>query len=78
MPRVCEYTGHRVYFYSNEGVEPPHVHVRQASSDAKFWLEPVGRERSKAFSEPQLNWIRKQLEARSTKILKVWYEHFSP
>ena len=77
MPRVCSYVGHRVFFYSNEGQEPPHVHVQQASSDAKFWLKPVVFERSSGFSDPELNWIKKQIEARATKIVRACNDHFS-
>jgi len=31
----------RFFFFSNEGTEPPHVHVEYANGHAKFWLNPV-------------------------------------
>lgn len=40
MPKVLEIEGYQFYFYSYEGNEPPHVHVRKAGNEAKFWLEP--------------------------------------
>jgi len=27
--------------FSNEGTEPPHIHVERGDGYAKFWLEPV-------------------------------------
>lgn len=27
MPTILLWRGHRFFFYSNEGSEPPHVHV---------------------------------------------------
>lgn len=41
MPTVLLVAGFRFYFYSNEGNEPPHVHVEHAEGTAKFWLQPV-------------------------------------
>ena len=29
------------YFFSNEGHEPPHMHVDKAGRSCKFWLTPV-------------------------------------
>lgn len=28
------------FFYSNENVEPCHVHVEKGSAEGKLWLEP--------------------------------------
>jgi len=33
--------GYRFFFFSNEGTEPPHIHVERGDGYAKFWLEPV-------------------------------------
>ncbi len=34
--------GHfRFHFYSDEGSEPPHIHVRSPDGECKFWLEPI-------------------------------------
>ena len=41
MPTVRRIGSARFFFYSNEGSEPPHVHVEQGGSVAKFWLAPV-------------------------------------
>jgi len=41
MPEVFRKFGFVFFFYSNEGQEPIHVHVRKAGGFAKFWIEPV-------------------------------------
>jgi len=41
MPEVFRKLGFVFFFYSNEGQEPIHVHVRKAGGFAKFWIEPI-------------------------------------
>lgn len=41
MPTVLRIGGYRFHFYSDEGVEPPHIHVRYEGNACKFWLAPV-------------------------------------
>lgn len=38
MPTILFILGWRVFFYSNEGHEPPHVHCAKGSCEAKYWL----------------------------------------
>ena len=41
MPVILRFKSYVFFFYSNEGnpLEPAHIHVRNAESEAKFWLE---------------------------------------
>ena len=41
MPTVLRIGSFRFHFYSDEGNEPPHIHVRTAEGECKFWLVPV-------------------------------------
>jgi len=41
MPEIFRTLGFVFFFYSNEGQEPIHVHVRKAGGFAKFWIDPV-------------------------------------
>jgi len=41
MPEIFRSLGFVFFFYSNEGQEPMHVHVRKAGGFAKFWMEPL-------------------------------------
>jgi hypothetical protein len=40
VPTVLRADGYRFFFFSNEGNEPPHIHVERGDGHAKFWLEP--------------------------------------
>jgi hypothetical protein len=37
----------RFHFYSDEGNEPPHIHVATPDGECKFWLQPVRLARNK-------------------------------
>jgi hypothetical protein len=41
MPTILKIGRFRFHFYSDEGAEPAHIHVRCADGEAKFWLIPV-------------------------------------
>jgi hypothetical protein len=41
VPTVLRWGPYRAFFYSNEGGEPPHVHVRAGEKEAKFWLHDI-------------------------------------
>jgi hypothetical protein len=41
MPEIFRSFGFVFFFYSNEGQEPIHVHVRTAGGFAKFWIDPL-------------------------------------
>ncbi len=41
MPTVLRSGPYRLFFYSGDAGEPPHVHVERDASIAKFWLKPV-------------------------------------
>jgi hypothetical protein len=41
MPTLLRIGSFRFHFYSDEGSEPPHIHVRCNEGEAKFWLMPV-------------------------------------
>jgi hypothetical protein len=41
MPTVLRRGEYRFHFYSDEGREPPHIHVATPEGECKFWLNPV-------------------------------------
>ena len=41
MPTVLRIGSFRFHFYSDEGAEPAHIHVRTPEGECKFWLEPI-------------------------------------
>ena len=47
MPTVLRIGSLRFHFYSDEGSEPPHIHVRTPEGECKFWLDPVSLARNR-------------------------------
>ncbi|MFH1076387.1 MAG: DUF4160 domain-containing protein [Pseudomonadota bacterium] len=41
MLTVLRIDSYRFHFYSDEGKEPPHIHIATPDGECKFWLEPV-------------------------------------
>lgn len=76
MPTVLRIRGYRIYFYSHEPNEPPHVHIDRDQMSAKFWLEPVGLAGNRGFSSRELRQIEKIVEQNRSKFLEDWNEHF--
>ena len=69
--------GFRFFFYSNEGTEPPHVHVERGGARCKWWLTPSSLAWNDGFSPPQLRTIRRIIEERLNEILESWHAHFA-
>ena len=40
MPTILLVRGWRVFFYSDEGREPIHVHAKKGDAECKLWLHP--------------------------------------
>lgn len=40
MPTILRQDGFRFFFYSNEGNEPIHIHVKKGDGEGEVWLEP--------------------------------------
>jgi len=38
MPTVLYIRGWRLFFYSNEGNEPIHIHCQKGDQECKYWL----------------------------------------
>jgi len=77
VPTVLRVDGHRFFFYSNEGNEPPHIHVQTADKYAKFWLKPVRMAESIGYTSEELRRIEDIISDHSELLLEVWYEHFT-
>jgi hypothetical protein len=76
MPTVDDIGPYKLFFYSAEGTEPPHVHVLRDRATAKFWLDPVRVARSRGFGDHELRDVLKLVEENKEKILEAWNGHF--
>jgi hypothetical protein len=74
MPEVFRKYGFVFFFYSNEGSEPMHIHVRKAGGFAKYWIEPVELEFSQGMKVNELK-TAEDLIMENVKLIKSrWYE----
>ena len=76
MPTIDEIGPYKLFFYSAEGDEPPHVHIRRDRATAKFWLGPVRLAGSRRFPDRELRELQRIVEANEETILEAWNEHF--
>lgn len=76
MPTVLRIGKFRFYFFSNEREEPPHIHVKAAENQAKFWLSPVQLASNYGFSSRELNEVELLVEQNESFFLEVWNEYF--
>ena len=54
MPTVLRWRGYKFLFFSLEEGEPPHVHVRKGSGQAKFWLSDCQLAKERGFADHEL------------------------
>jgi len=74
---IDDIEGYKFSFYSNEGNEPPHIHVKKAGSEAKFWLTPhVELEVYYNFKVQELRKAKKLVIENQNLLINKWYERF--
>ena len=72
MPSVLRVGRFRFFFFSNEGDEPPHIHVKAAEHEAKFWLDPISLVANYGFRSRDLNEIERLIRAHQAVLLEAW------
>jgi hypothetical protein len=60
---------------SDEGGEPPHVHVATPEGECKFWLEPVRLARNKGVPPVLVREIEKLIFESLELLLKKYHEY---
>lgn len=61
---------------SQEGSEPPHIHVERDQSWAKFWLDPVRLQDSGGFRGSELGRIAGLVREHRETFLGAWNDFF--
>jgi hypothetical protein len=75
MPTIKRVGRYRFVFFSNEGNEPPHIHVKADRNEAKFWLEPIDLAANYGFKVHELNAIKRIVQQYEVEFLEAWNEH---
>lgn len=79
MPTIVRIGAFRLFFFSNENQEPPHVHVESGDALAKFWLDPeIAYADSIGFSAKELGYISRIVAEHRELCIRRWHEHFDP
>jgi len=77
MPKVLANNGFDFYFYSDEGTEPVHVHIKKAEGRAKWWLEPaIEEEYAYGFTLQERRKIKRLIIQNQDYLKEKWYEYF--
>jgi len=76
MPTVLRSGRYRFFFYSNEGREPPHIHIKAGEDEAKYWLDPIALAANYGFNGRELNEIEQLIGRHLAAFLEAWDEHF--
>ena len=77
MPTLLRIGRFRFFFFSNEGNEPPHIHIESAGHYAKFWLAPVTLAQSVGYHASELRHLRELVEKHHNLFKERWDEYFS-
>lgn len=76
MPTIRGIPGpYRLYFYSFDCNEPPHVHVQRERATAEFWLDGVALAGNHGLAPRDLTAARRTVLEHLPRILEAWREH---
>ncbi len=76
MPTVLRPGPYRLYFYSHDGGEPPHIHVDRDRFSAKFWLDAVELARNLGFGAVELRRVERLVVEHENSLLDSWHDYF--
>lgn len=73
MPTVLKTEGFKFHFFSDEGNEPCHIHVKKG----RFWLFPdIEENYYYGFTEQEKRKIRKIIREHYNFLIEQWNEYF--
>jgi hypothetical protein len=75
MPTVLRIGSLRFHFYSDEGTEPPHIHIRSADGECKFWLCPTSLAKNRGVSAQQLRDVERLVYEHQQFLLEKFNEY---
>ena len=75
MPTILRVGKFRFHFYSNEGDEPAHIHIRTPEGECKYWLDPVELATNKGIPVKGLRYIERMV-FKNHAFLKEKYHEF--
>jgi Domain of unknown function (DUF4160) len=76
MPTVARIGPYRFFFFSNEGDEPPHIHVQREQRHAKLWLRSVRLAVSHGFSGAECRKLERIVVEHRDEFMAAWQDYF--
>lgn len=76
MSTVAHIGPYRLFFYSGDRSELPHIHVERGSEIAKFWLSLVRLRSSGRFRPQEIRRIQRLIEQHEQELLEARHEYF--
>lgn len=80
MPTVLYIKGWRLFFYSNEGNEPIHIHGQKGDKDCKYWLDVDDYAIREAYTynmnNKDVREVKKIILQNFDDIVQAWNTHF--
>lgn len=77
MPTVLTIDGFKLHFYSDEGNEPCHIHVKKGGGRGKWWLEPtLEEEYAYGFTQQERKQIKRIVTEHQQQLIREWHEYF--
>jgi len=77
VPTILRIGSFRFHFYSDEGKEPPHIHVDTPDGECKFWLIPVRMARNKGVRPHDIRTIEKLVYEHRKLLMEKYNENQS-
>jgi len=77
MPTVMKLGSFRFHFYSDEGNEPPHIHIETPDGECKFLLDPVRLSRNKGVAPQSIRQIERIIFEHRNFFEDKYHEYFS-
>ena len=74
MPTVPRVGAFRFHFYSDEGAEPAHIHVRTPDGEWKFWLNPISLASASGVKPHEAREIERLVFAHHSVLLSAYHE----
>ena len=76
MPTILRWRGWRVQFYSSDGDEPRHVHVRRGDDQVKVWLTDCSVARVSGVNARDLAAIVRMVRENRDTFTEAWDDYF--
>lgn len=75
MPTILRIGRYRFHFYSDEGREPPHIHVAASDGECKFWLRPIRLASNRGIAPSDLRDIERLIYEHVLLLVSKYNEH---